>query len=478
MSKFNSTNTMKTTNKNGHVAYKYNDKELLVSMVLTTFFQEDKYYGDNSSDLVKLAEKMAKTDPEFVSNLARYARKVMHLRSVSHVLTAIVAHEINSKPYIAATCRDVIERADDITEILACYISKYGKPIPNGLKKALGDGMISKYKTLAKYNSPGKSVSFKDVLRICHPKAPNDEVNTVFKQVLDDNLPTFVRWETELSANGNNAETWEKLIAEKKVGYMAMLRNLRNIINADPSNVDDVYDTIGDKNAVLRSKQLPFRFLSAYKNLPAGAPKKARNVLETACRESAANLPRLKGRTAIMIDASGSMDGTLSGKSTVQYGEIAVLIGLIANYICDDSVVLAFNNTTKELPVNDYSSILEYSTTRRFAGGTDMSSPFEYMCDKNIKADRIIILSDNEVNQQMFSSYWGRPIQKCLEEYRKKVGKTVWLHGIDLAGYGTTQFMGEKVNHIAGWSERVLEYISLVENGLDGQVKIIEKGDF
>ena len=92
MSKFNNNVTMKTTNKSGHVAYKMQDKEKLVSMVLTTMFGEPKFYGDNSSELVKLAEEICQYDPEFVSRLAVYARNVFNMRSVSHVLTCIVAH--------------------------------------------------------------------------------------------------------------------------------------------------------------------------------------------------------------------------------------------------------------------------------------------------------------------------------------------------------------------------------------------------
>ena len=61
----------------------------------------------------------------------------MHLRSVSHALTALIAYNVNSKEYIKEVVDCVTERPDDITEILAFYIDVFGKPIPNGLKKAL-----------------------------------------------------------------------------------------------------------------------------------------------------------------------------------------------------------------------------------------------------------------------------------------------------------------------------------------------------
>lgn len=210
MAKFNGTNTMKTANKSGHVAYKMGNKEKLVSMVLTTMFGESKFYGDNTSELVKLAEN---TDKEFVSKLAVYARKEMHLRSVSHALTAIVAR-YGSK-YIRHTVNGVVERADDITEIMSCYMNMYGKPIPNGLKRSLATAMnrFDEYQ-FAKYNGGNKSVKFRDVLRICHPKGKNKQQEELFGKIINDKMETPETWETILSLNDgiSKKEKWEKVI--------------------------------------------------------------------------------------------------------------------------------------------------------------------------------------------------------------------------------------------------------------------------
>lgn len=201
MSKFNQTNTMKTTNQSGYTAYKMFDKDKLVTQVLTSFWQESKYYGDNTNDLVETAKKVLDKDAKFVANLARYARKELHLRSVSHALTAIIANHLNGKPYIKAVVNDVVERADDITEILACYLSMYGKPIPNGLKKALAHSFnkFNEYQ-IAKYNSGNKAVKFKDVLKLTHARPTSEEQEKLFKDIMNDTLPIAERWETELSA--------------------------------------------------------------------------------------------------------------------------------------------------------------------------------------------------------------------------------------------------------------------------------------
>lgn len=488
MAKFNQTNTNKTVNKSGHAAFDMPDKAKLVTQVLTTFFREPKFYGDNSSELITLATKLIQSAPEFVANLARYARKEMHLRSVAHVLTALVAHNVNGKPFIKEVVADVVERADDITEILACYISMFGKPIPNGLKKALGTAMgkFSAFQ-LSKYNGGSKAVKFRDVLRIAHPTPKDKEQEQLFKMVLDDTLPVAERWETELSANGNNKETWEKLIAENKLGYMAMLRNLRNILNAQPDNIDKVYEKLADKEQVLKSKQLPFRFFSAYREIQ-GQPNctsKVLDILETAIEHSVENLPKLGGKTVIAIDTSGSMRSAISNKSTVQCQDIARLLAVLASKICDEYSVFSFDTQLQKITFSTKGGIID--TALRIpvqGGGTDLTLPLGYMLKSGIKADRLIMLSDNEINSDWnatrswgygyFHRYDSNTCQSLADKYRDTVNKDLWVHAIDLQGYGTQQFIGGKTNIIAGWSERVLEFISLAEQGIDTQVKKIE----
>lgn len=488
MAKFNEKATIKTTNKSGHVAYNMKDKEKLVSMVLTTFFGEPKYYGDNSNDLVKLATHVAQNEPKFVSNLAVYARKVYHLRSVAHVLTCIVAHENESKQYIKRTLTGVVERADDLTEILACYISMYGKPIPNGLKKALASN-IKKFDeySLAKYNGGKKSFTFKDILKLTHVKPSNDEQSKLFKKVLEDNLETPITWETELSAKGNKKEVWEELIESNKLGYMAMLRNLRNILNVQPDNIDKVYAKLSDEKEVARSKQLPFRFFSAYREIKGNAncSSKTLDVLEDALSHSVVNLPKLNGKTAIFIDSSSSMTSYISKNSSVECYDIAKLLGVLAARICDDCMVFTFhsgnswysnlNNSTEKIDISGRDGILSQANSkfRCAGGGTSMEDPFKHIIDKKLKFDRVIILSDNETN-----GYGKSTIQSYADKYRNALNTNLWVHAIDLQGYGTQQFCGKNTNFIAGWGERVLEFINLAEEGISTQVKDIERFEY
>ncbi len=471
MSKFNEKQTMKTINQEGHVAYKLDDKTKLVTMVCTTFFNEFKFYGDNSRDLVKLATKLCYSDPKFVSNLAIYARKEMNLRSVSHVLTAIIAHEVPSKPYIKQTVEHVVVRADDLLEILACYLQMFGKPIPNGLKKALGNGLkkFDEY-AISKYNGGSKAVKFSDILSLTHVKPDNETQSELFKRILENNLETAVRWESELSQHGNTKETWEKLINENKVGYMAALRNLRNMLYVNPSNFDNILNMLANKQQVLKSKQLPFRFLSAYRQVQEMASSKVLDTLEQATKHSVANLPKLKGKTVIAIDVSASMaHWPLSQNSSMHCSDIACLMAVMASYLCEDYIVYTFDTRLKNVTFPSNANIIQTADQIVvYGGGTDIALPFEEMIQKQIQADRVILFSDNEVNRGQ------RTIQTYVDEYRKKVNSNLWVHGVDLQGYETTQFIGKNTSVIAGWSDKILEYIHLSEEGFETQVEIIE----
>lgn len=245
--------------------------------------------------------------------------------------------------------------------------------------------------------------------------------------------------------------------------YMAILRNLRNIIEAgvDQEHLDKVCMAIADPEAVKRSRQLPFRFLSAYKNLPASAGKKVMDALEKAVATACENVPKLPGRTVIAVDVSGSMSSNVSAKSEIRCCEIGMMLGIIANRICEDDIFYVFNGAIEQKQIP--SAGILYSTVHEAMayGGTDMNLPFRKMIEDKIHCDRVIVISDNECN----GGWVGNTVQSIADRYRKESGNNIWVHAIDLMGYGTQQFAGPKTNIIAGWSEKVFDFILLAEQG-------------
>lgn len=477
MSKFNSRtperpDNFDTTNKSGLAAYSYSDKEKLTFMVLTSMFNEDKYYGDNSNELIELAERFAKTDPEYLMKLTCYARNVANLRSVSHALTAVIARHAHE--YTRRTIRNVIVRPDDILEIMSCFKDFYDTNFPNAMKREIGDCMnhIDEH-AFAKYNSTNRNIRFKNVLQIVHPKPADEKQDKIFNKIMNDKLDIPYTWETELSAKGNNKEVWNDLLYSNKLGYMATLRNLHNIYKSG-ADIDYALEHIEDGDAVRKSKQLPFRFLSAYRTLKSRGEctYEMQQSLNRALVHSIDSLPRLKGNTFIAIDNSGSMDMHLTEKGSTTCYYIGCTIGMLANKICEHADVVLFNNDATPLEYDKSKSILANIDNMPCAcGGTNLGAAFGYMLNMDTVYDRVIIISDNEIN----CAWENKP--SCIgyiNAYRRKKNRNLWVHGIDIVGYGTTQFRGNRVNLISGWNDNVLSFIDLAERGISNLVSEIE----
>lgn len=169
-------------------------------------------------------------------------------------------------------------------------------------------------------------MKLRDALFLVHPKAKDESQQTIFNKIAANELAVPYTWETELSALGQvkyeneNAKAeafkmkWEELIDSGKIGYMALMRNLRNIVEAKVSTalVRKVCDFLSNEKAVANSKQLPFRFLSAYrevKGLKSEYVTMILNALEDAVILSAKNLNGFDETTRVLIacDVSGSM---------------------------------------------------------------------------------------------------------------------------------------------------------------------------
>ena len=90
------------------------------------------------------------------------------------------------------------------------------------------------------------------------------------------------------------------------------------------------------------------------------------------------------------------------------------------------------------------------------AGGTDFRLIFD-AADQEY--DRVIILSD----MQAWVGYYSP--EDNLKQYRKRTGADPFIFCLDLQGQGTSQFPQKKIMQLFGWSEKILTFMSLYEQG-------------
>ena len=275
-----------TTNHEGAIAWRMTPEWELYTTVVTTMGVEDKFYESGEDRVRRIADLVRKVKPEFVAQLAVYTREQMHLRSVPLLLLVELTQCHHGDSLVSrAVCR-TIQRADEITELLMCYQWRTGKTDLSGLSCQLRKGLAEAFNKFdeyqfAKYDRKDRKVTLRDALILVHPKPKDDQQANIFRKIKSDTLETPVTWETELSAVGqhhfdseeekDNAkrEVWKKLVRSSRLGYMATLRTLRNMmkLGMDKETMQMVCDFIANPEAVRKSKQLPFRFLSAFLEL-------------------------------------------------------------------------------------------------------------------------------------------------------------------------------------------------------------------
>jgi hypothetical protein len=478
MSKFNSTvkspKTL-TTNLAGGEAYSQSAKLELVSILLTSFVQ-DTFYKSSSDNLNRVKELLKKVDPKFAAQAAIFARRQWGMRSITHVLASELAPYTSGQSWSKNFYDQVINRVDDMTEILSYYLThntdKKSPKFPSALKRGFASAFdrFDNYQ-LSKYLAKDKEVKLVDVVNLVHP-IPSSKNAEALSQLIAGELKNTATWEAKLSQAGQKAENeedlsnlkseaWGELLTTRKLGYFALLRNLRNILSQAPNFLGLALSQLQDEKLITNSKVLPFRFATAYEEIgKLTQTKETRDTLvaiSNALDISVRNVPKFEN-ALVVIDVSGSMAG--------RPAEIASLFGAIiakANN-CD---VMTFSTSAQYVKYDPTNSVLGIRNSFRFSGGgTNFQDIF---VKANKKYSHVILLSD------MQGWIGHNTPTRTFNDYKNRYGANPFVYSWDLAGYGTLQFPENKVFALAGFSEKVFDIMSQLESDRQALVHQIEK---
>lgn len=499
--KSSSSNT--TVNHEGSKVYKMNPHLELYTTVCTSIL-EPKFYETETLD--RIISLMKQCDPEFVANLIVYAREKMNLRTTPLVMA--VEYTRNSMPKGKLVVEKVINRVDELSEALAIFqnidgrdkntsypvsfntqkVKKLNK-VPNQLLKGISKAFqkFDEYQ-FAKYKGNGKDVSLRDTMFLSHPKPKDEEQKQVFQRIASNTLEVPYTWETQLSNAGKNGrskkDVWEEMIDSGRLGYMALLRNLRNLINVDVSydHLIKVKNILTNEDNVKRSKQFPFRFLSAYRMLTNENYNKQSkiqlllNALNEAVVYSINNIEFFNPTDNVLIacDVSGSMRTPMSSKSTMFNIDIGLVLGMLLRHKCNFTTTGIFGNNwevvnlpTKEPLTN--AGVVSTKLYNKVGLATNGYKVLKWVNDKEMSFDKICLFTD----VQMYStdSYFifdndKKNIEQQWKRYKKMCpGSKLYL--FDLGGYGTTPLEIEKndVHLISGWSSEIFNVLNSIDNG-------------
>src|ERR1700734_762822 len=281
-------------------------EQALRRSVLACLLWESQFYEDGVQIAGRIREQVPKVDAAKVAAPAVEAREAMKLRHAPLLLVREMARHATHRGLVAETLARVIQRADELAEFVAVYWAEGRAPLSGQVKKGLAAAFpkFDEY-ARAKYDRAGV-VRLRDVLFLCHAKPRDAEQAAVWKRLIDGTLATPDTWEVALSAGGDKRGSWERLLAERKLGALALLRNLRNMKDARvPEEA-----VLSALSAMKTERVLPFRFLAAARYAP-----QWEEALEQAMYRAVAGRGKLVGRTVLLVDISGSMDAPLARRS-------------------------------------------------------------------------------------------------------------------------------------------------------------------
>lgn len=447
---------------NGAPGFAYDAKSALFLMSVSSFFGQDKFYakGQDEAERFKgLVRKVTKADPAWMVNFLTWLRQSGNMRSsavVGSIEAALVAKGFVMDPdanqqavgFGRKLAQAGIGRADEIGEAMAYYVSTYGdKKVPKPIKRGLADALVRNVNeyTAAKYNSDKKAWTLGQLIQVLHPTPPVGWQSDLFKYLVtkdydpDAEIPTTliklmmrksilgmpVEMRKSFVASNSGAPTilkdagmtweamagwlqgpmdkaaWEAIIPS--MGYMALLRNLRNFDEAKISNAAKatVLSKLADENEIKRSKQFPFRFYAAYRAAPSLAWGSA---LSMALDSSLSNIPTLKGRTLVLVDTSGSMRSPFSAHSEMMNWDAAALFGIALAKAADGvdgSHVDVVSYSNGDLPfkftrgADVLGELHRWQSSYNIGGGTDTFGALR----RNYKGhDRVILITDEQAN--------------------------------------------------------------------------------
>jgi len=422
-------------------------EQALRRSVLSCMLWENEFYEDGVQIAGRIHELVPKVDAGKVAALAVEAREKMKLRHAPLFLVREMARHATHRALVAETLARVIQRADELSEFVAIYWAAGRQPLSAQVKKGLAAAFckFDEY-ALAKYDRAG-AVRLRDVLFLSHARPVDEAQAALWKRLAENQLATPDTWEVALSGAGREAEpegakdkraVWERLLTERKLGALALLRNLRNLHAAGVSEELVLAALAGMKT----ERVLPFRFLAAARH----APQWEQALEQAMLRALEGRTARLSGHTVLLVDVSGSMTAPISVRSEMQRTDAAYGLAILLREMAEKVTIFTFSESAKRVPARRGMALRDALDHNQPHGGTYLGASLKQVENEVREGyDRLIVITDEQSHDQVAAP---RGLGYAINVASAQNG----------VGYGPW-------THIDGWSEAVIDYIAEVEAG-------------
>jgi len=513
-----------TVNRQGCKAYSLSDELRLVSMLNTLKLEPQFYRSENQTmkELRDLIEKIGLKDPYLLAQIIVWSRCMGEgMRAISHLAAALAAPFIAGNEYAKrfyglwdrkAQKGGVIYRPDDMSEIKDVYCALNKSALSNSMKK----GFAAVLENLDTYQLAKYKDTAIDIANLTHPKSKLSTaeitINGKKMKTLDALMQGFTvsadTWEVANSEAGQEVaaavkagklskekaavvlaeaknDNWQGLLLDGKLGILAAIRNVRNMLKSPRKDViDALCMLVSNGEKIRQGKVMPYQIDYAYETVKQefGSTAEGREVMKALLKGYEFAVPNLAealpGKTCVMVDCSGSMNTACyySGTSNRVQTSAAEKAGLIAATIAKatNADVVRFGSSAQMYSYNPNTDVFTLGRQIGNAnmGGTSIASAFDLIHRMKRSYDRIIILSDNECNSR---GYWsGNWTGTAYKSYIHDVADP-YVYAVDLAAYGTTPLAGGKVNYYFGYGLSMFQDIATKEFNPSAHIDEIRK---
>ena len=468
-----------TTSHEGGVVFEKSPVDEWINFLFSSFM-EDTFYEtaeNQQKRFLELTDQIANAyGYEFVAKCAVFARNELGMRSVSQLIAGWLNDKSfeNKRAFYRAFCH----RPDDVAEMFAA-VDFLGAKRSHAMVRGCGDYLsnIDAY-TLGKYKLNSREYNMFDLINITH--ATSGAINDYKVGMLD----TPDTWETKISTaksvEERNAE-WIRLVEENRLGYMALIRNLNNILACGVSNAwvsQYLIPQLTNRTAIRKSLVFPYRIYTAYKNLNINNFK-INDALSEAFTIAIGNVPMFTGNTAILLDVSGSMQDPISANSKVSIKEIGACFAVGLFLANPNTTIIKFGSYAKELKLdaldNDFTLIDRLCANDGCGYGTEVIPAFRRLSACHKDFDRIFLISDMQIMDNYFyygsryySDYGNRYSNPAVNVYREVFGN-IPCYSFYLGNYHSQVLNSncDNIHYVTALNDQVLKFIGLLENGAD-----------
>jgi len=506
-----------TENRAGGVAYQRDSHDALAQLACTGTFS-DTFYASAKTQLDEVLKVVEPCHSEWIAKVAVYVRQRGLMKDLPAFLAAYLCDFSIYDGMFDKIAPRVLDNGRTVRNFVQfCRSGVFGRTaIPRAGRRYIQTWLRERKPEALFRDSVGTRPSIADIIKMVHPKPVNAEQGAFWHYLVRrerggiqyEKLPPVVLAYEEfrrarVAGEGGDLlvppdgldfrmvadlpllpQDWRSLALN--VGWHALRMNLntfaRHGVWKDPAAVALCAAKLRNSDAIERARVMPYQLYTAYLNVNEDVPQALQDALQDAAEIATANVPKLDGRVAVIVDVSGSMSSSITGyrqgaTSKMSCRQVAAFVAACVARKNEDTLVLPVDTRVhSDIRINPRDSMMTIASQLAInGGGTALGAAMEHLLERDEKFDLVWMISDNESWADL-GGYWGggTSLADSWKKYLKRFPNAK-LVCQDIVANTTTQAPNRPHTlNVGGFSDAVFDIVNGFLMGKDWTSQIDE----